>query len=84
MAEKEWHGSPPKSEEKMVHEIIWIVKNRVKGKAKFKMNIDICKNWGIDVDILMWFFDSYSFPVCHLQAYLYLIFYLDATQLKMF
>jgi hypothetical protein len=37
----------------MVHEIIWIVKNRVKGKAKFKMNIDICKNWGIDVDILM-------------------------------
>jgi hypothetical protein len=28
------HGSPPKSKEKMVHEIIWIVKNRVKGERQ--------------------------------------------------
>jgi hypothetical protein len=44
-------------------------KTELKGKGKFKMtdvNIDICKNWGADLDILMWFFDLYSFPVCQL------------------
>jgi hypothetical protein len=31
-------------------------KTELKGKGKFKMtdvNIDICKNWGADLDILM-------------------------------
>jgi hypothetical protein len=41
-------GNPPKAEEKVPQEVVWDVKNRIMGKAKFQkidVNVEICRNW---------------------------------------
>lgn len=49
------HGSVPKSEEQLLHSVVWDVSNRINWKGKFcksDLNIALCDSWGLGLDIL--------------------------------
>jgi hypothetical protein len=40
----------------VLQEVVWDVKNRIRGRGKFKkndVNVDLCSNWGIVQDICL-------------------------------
>jgi hypothetical protein len=46
------HGKPPRTEEKILQDVIWDVKNRIRGNGKTTVNVEICINWGVGLDFL--------------------------------
>ncbi len=44
------HENQPKAEERVLQEVVWGVRNKLRGKGKFKknnVNVEICSNLGI-------------------------------------
>ncbi len=49
------HGKAPKTEEKLLLDVVWDVKYRIRSKGTYKksdLNVKICTNWGLTLDIL--------------------------------
>ena len=50
------NGSPPRAEGKLLQDVIWEVKCRIKGKVKLKLkpeNATLCHLWGLSLDVLV-------------------------------
>ncbi|GLT57397.1 hypothetical protein SLA2020_303720 [Shorea laevis] len=51
------HGNPIKTEERIVKQIVWQVRNKIMSRGNFGLsreNVDICHNWNLPATLLVW------------------------------